>query len=584
MEPTNTPPPKPEEGAAKKGPSKKELAKMQKAAERAEREKKQKEEEEKKLAEIRQKYGHLFGDRPLVEKKAADEAEKRVYTSLADLSESHAGQTVLIRARVQNSRPVGGKLCFLLLRQSTHSLQGIVEVNEDPNVLPREMVKFIAGVPRESIVDVVGVVNKVGEKIESATHQFIEVKVQKFFVISSAVALPIQYEDVSRPQALLNKQREEIEAIEAELNPLLEKLQAEKDEAAKKELETQVNTLQAKKSAAQKFAFVKQDLRLDNRVIDLRTAANQAIFKLQSATCFFFRQALLKHGFVEIHTPKLISAKSEGGANVFTVTYFDRPAYLAQSPQLYKQMAIVADMDRVFEIGPVFRAENSNTPRHLTEFTGLDMEMQIKQHYHEVLDVIEDMFMTIFEGLNTQYKHELVMVSHQFPYEPFQFKKLRLTFPEAVKLVNEANDPEIKMGDFDDFSTPAEKLLGRIVKEKYQTDFFVVDKFPSAVRPFYTMLDAEDARYSNSYDFFMRGQEIISGAQRIHDPNVLESRAKALGIEVDTIKAYLDCFKFGAPPHGGCGVGLERVVQFFLNLDNIRRTSMFPRDPERLTP
>lgn len=225
----------------------------------------------------------------------------------------------------------------------------------------------------------------------------------------------------------MNKQREEIDAIEAELNPLLEKLVAEKDEAAKKELEAQVNTLQAKKSAAQKFAFVKQDLRLDNRVIDLRvrtsrvidtryssdllhqTAANQAIFKLQSATCFLFRQALLKHSFIEIHTPKLISAKSEGGANVFTVTYFDRPAYLAQSPQLYKQMAIVADMERVFEIGPVFRAENSNTPRHLTEFTGLDMEMQIKQHYHEVLDVIEDMFMTIFEGLSTQFKHELAI-------------------------------------------------------------------------------------------------------------------------------------------------------------------------------
>jgi aspartyl-tRNA synthetase len=130
---------------------------------------------------------------------------------------------------------------------------------------------------------------------------------------------------------------------------------------------------------------------------------------LQAATCHFFRHALMKHGFVEIHTPKLISAKSEGGANVFTVTYFDRPAYLAQSPQLYKQMAIVGDLERVFEIGPVFRAENSNTPRHLTEFTGLDLEMQIKQHYHEVLDVIEDMFMTIFEGLSTQYKHELIM-------------------------------------------------------------------------------------------------------------------------------------------------------------------------------
>jgi len=268
---------------------------------------------------------------------------------------------------------------------------------------------------------------------------------------------------------------------------------------------------------------------------------------------------------------------------VFEVKYFKTKAYLAQSPQLYKQMAISGDFERVFEIGPVFRAEQSNTHRHLTEFTGLDLEMAIQQHYHEVTDVMGDLFVYIFEGLETRFKKELEVISQQYPFEPVKYlkKTLRLKFAEGVELIRAAG---CTMGDYDDLTTANERVLGKIVKEKYGTDFFILDQYPAAVRPFYTMGNPEDKRYSNSYDMFIRGEEICSGAQRVHDPKMLEAAAKAHKIDLATIKPYLDSFTFGVPPHGGGGVGLERVVMLFLNIHNVRKSSLFPRDPQRLTP
>jgi len=296
-----------------------------------------------------------------------------------------------------------------------------------------------------------------------------------------------------------------------------------------------------------------------------------------------FRDVLTKQGFTEIHTPKIISAASEGGANVFKVSYFKGSAFLAQSPQLYKQMAIAADFGKVFTVGGVFRAEDSNTHRHLTEFVGLDMEMAFKFHYHEVVDTIGNMFTQIFKGLRDRFQGEISTVNTQYPSEPFKFldPPLRLEFPEAVAMLAEAG---VEMGDEDDLSTPAEKLLGRLVKAKYDTDFFILDKFPLAVRPFYTMPDPNNEKYSNSYDMFMRGEEILSGAQRIHDHNFLIQRAKHHGVELNTIASYIDSFRYGCPPHAGGGIGMERVTMLYLGLDNIRKTSMFPRDPKRITP
>lgn len=323
--------------------------------------------------------------------------------------------------------------------------------------------------------------------------------------------------------------------------------------------------------------------------MDLRTPSNQAIFRMQSGICQLFRDHLNDLGFIEIHTPKLQGAATESGASVFKVKYFDGEAFLAQSPQLAKQMCIAADMNRVYEIAPVFRAENSNTHRHMTEFMGLDLEMAITEHYHEALEVIDSMLKAIFSGLKTNYAKEIEVVRQQFPIDEFVFldKTPIITFKEGIRLLQEAGATEndgSKLKDDADLSTENERLLGKLVKEKYGTDYYILDKFPSAFRPFYSMPDPADPSVVNSYDFMMRGEEILSGAQRIHDPEYLTERIKSLGMNPAELQDYIDAFKLGCPPHAGGGIGLERVLMFFLGLGNIRRASLFPRDPKRLKP
>ncbi|KAL1453742.1 hypothetical protein WDU94_010057 [Cyamophila willieti] len=399
------------------------------------------------------------------------------------------------------------------------------------------MIKFVSQIPKESIVDIHAYVKATPTKVESCTQKDVELSILEVWVVSTAKAqLPLLIEDASRPIT---------------------------DDAG--------------------LSTVNQDTRLDNRVLDLRTPANHAIFKLESGVCQLFRETLAQQGFIEIHTPKIISAASEGGANVFTVSYFKNNAYLAQSPQLYKQMAIAADFDKVYTVGAVFRAEDSNTHRHLTEFVGLDLEMAFKYHYHEVMHTIANTLTQIFKRLKNEFQVEIAAVNVQYPCEEFTFLEppLILEFFTAVDMLKEAG---VDIDYYDDLSTPNEKLLGKIVKAKYSTDFYVLDKYPLAVRPFYTMPDPLNAGYSNSYDMFMRGEEILSGAQRIHDANFLTERAQEHGVELDKIKSYIEAFQYGCPPHAGGGIGMERVVMLFLGLDNIRKTSLFPRDPKRLTP
>jgi len=426
-----------------------------------------------------------------------------------------------------------GKQCFIVVRQRYFTVQGFLAVNEN---VSKQMVKYAANINKESIIDVEGTITPVDQKITSCSQQDVEIQIEKLYVVSkSDPRLPLQIEDASRPET---------------------------DES---------------------LAHVNQDTKLDNRIIDLRTTTNQAIYKLQAAVCRLFREHLNSKGFNEIHTPKIISAASEGGANVFKVSYFKGSAYLAQSPQLYKQMCIAADFDRVYTIGGVFRAEDSNTHRHLTEFVGLDLEMAFKEHYHEVVQTIGDLFIHIFKGLRDEYQTEIETVNKQFPSEPFKFLEpaLVLKFPDAIKMLREAG---VEIADDEDLSTPNEKFLGKLVRAKYDTDFYILDKYPLAVRPFYTMPDPENNMYSNSYDMFMRGEEILSGAQRIHDPEYLTERVKACGVNPEDIKSYIDSFRYGCPPHAGGGIGLERVLMLYLALGNVRKTSMFPRDPKRVTP
>eukprot|EP00123_Amoebidium_parasiticum_P001641 comp12789_c0_seq1/m.7929 comp12789_c0_seq1/g.7929 ORF comp12789_c0_seq1/g.7929 comp12789_c0_seq1/m.7929 type:complete len:592 (-) comp12789_c0_seq1:406-2181(-) len=524
------------EAKADQGPSKKDIRKAEKAAaaEKAKAERQAQLEAQRLEEEKNDVSKDRYGNEKL--NQSASRAG-RTWHRIGDLNANQVGQEVLLRARVHNVRGTG-KQCFMVLRQRFDTLQALCAVDETTSKL---MVKFCSVVNKESLVAVEGILTQAPTPIQACSQKDFELKITKLFVVSAATPqLPFQVEDASVPDS-------ELEKPDSVFKP------------------------------------VYQDVRLDNRVIDLRTPANQAIFRLQGSVCHLFREFLMANGFTEIHTPKIISAASEGGANVFKCSYFKGSAYLAQSPQLYKQMAICGDLERVFEIAPVFRAEDSNTHRHLTEFTGLDMEMEINEHYHEVLDMLDRLFVHIFKGLRDRYSHELEIVSQQFPFEEFKFLEpsLRLNYVDAVKMLNEAG---VEMAPTEDLTTTNEKFLGKLVKAKYDTDFYMLDKFPLCVRPFYTMPDANNPELSNSYDLFMRGEEILSGAQRVHDPDFLIERAKHHNIDLSTIQAYLDAFKYGAPPHGGGGIGLERVLMLYLALGNVRKSSMFPRDPKRLTP
>jgi aspartyl-tRNA synthetase len=368
---------------------------------------------------------------------------------------------------------------------------------------------------------------------------------------------------------------EKVESTATESDPKQSKKDKKKKDKEEKKKE--------EKKDDKKAIVVKMKTRLDNRVLDLRVPATGAIMRLQSAVGQLFREFLYQKGFIEIHTPKLIAGASEGGTNVFKLKYFEQDACLAQSPQLYKQMAIIGDMDRVFEIGPVFRAENSNTPRHLCEFEGLDIEMAIKEHYFEILDVLHELFFFIFEGLNQRFSNELNIVANQYPFEPLKFSKksVRLDFKEGVDLLKQAG---VFQDVNEDLDTINEAMLGKIVKEKYDTDFYILYRYPKKARPFYTMPCPDDENFTNSYDAFIRGEEVLSGSQRVHSYDMLLSKVLEKEIKPDTLKDYLNSFKLGAPAHGGAGIGLERVVKLFTGLKNIKRCVMFPRDPKRLTP
>ncbi|GAA5844452.1 hypothetical protein JCM11251_001667 [Rhodosporidiobolus azoricus] len=460
---------------------------------------------------------------------------------ITEITPEREGETVLIRARLQTSRAQGAKMVFVVLRQQSHTMQGLVLV--EPGVVSKPMVRWVEGIHDESIVLVEGVVAKAKEPIKSCTQHDVELKIKKIHMISEAPAmLPFNMNDALRP-------------VGSEDGP-----------------------------------NVALDTRLDNRVLDLRTITNQSIFKIQSGVGNLFREYLNSQGFVEIHTPKLQGAATESGASVFRVSYFKTIAFLAQSPQLHKQMCIAGDMERVYEIGPVFRAEDSNTHRHLTEFMGLDLEMAFEEHYHETMETIDGMLKHIFAGLQQRFAEEIGVVKKQFPHDDFTWlpDTLVLKHYEAIKLLQEAGvqqgTPPAPIGDYDDMSTSSEKALGKIIKEKYGTDYYIIDKFPLEIRPFYTMPDPENPKLSNSYDFFMRGEEILSGAQRVHDPELLVERIKQAGINPDEMKNYVDAFRLGCPPHAGGGIGLERVVMLFLQINNIRRASLYPRDPKRTQP
>ncbi|MDY6845593.1 MAG: aspartate--tRNA(Asn) ligase [Chloroflexota bacterium] len=325
-----------------------------------------------------------------------------------------------------------------------------------------------------------------------------------------------------------------------------------------------------------------QDFRLDWRYLDLRRDINRLIFEVQTTAEQAMREYWIEHDFIEIHSPKIMGAPSEGGAELFSLPYFETTAYLAQSPQFYKQMAMAAGYERVFEIGPVFRADPSFTSRHMTEFTGVDMEISwIESH--------EDLMASMERWL--AYTHEKVFEKHgdaikdnfdanlTVPSTPFP----RITMAEAHDLLKEIGyklPPEKKF----DLDPGAERAIGAHFKETEGADYVFVTDWPFEARPFYHMIDPNNRNITRSFDLLGNGLEVATGAQREHRYKILKTQALAKGLTLEPIESYLNYFRYGTPPHGGFGFGLNRFLMILLNLSNIREAVYLFRGPTRLSP
>ncbi|KMU86395.1 aspartyl-tRNA synthetase [Coccidioides immitis H538.4] len=464
-----------------------------------------------------------YGDLPFMQSR---DRPRQTLAKFDSITPDMAGQEITFRARLHVVRRMGQKLVFLVFRQQVITLQGVL--TEKKGEISILMIQWAEHIRVGSILKVKGVIRKPEVPVIGTTMHDLEVHIQEIHVI------------VRREEPI------PFSVYEAEL-PAVEE---EKIEGRR--------------------TRVPDRTRLSNRILDLRTDTSQSIFRIQSVISSYFRSTLDSMGFIEIHTPKLQGAATESGASVFS---------------LAKQMAIASDFERVYEIGAVFRAENSNTHRHLTEYTGLDIEMAIEEHYHESLEVIDQVIKKIFEVIYGKHRREVQLIKHQFPSEDLVWldKTPVITFSEGIRMLNESGwrtEDGKELSDLEDISTRDEIRLGELVKEKYHTDYYIMDKFPASARPFYAMPDPNDNRFTNAYDIFVRGQEIVSGGQRIHNPIMLEERMRQMGVDPASMEEYMEGFQWGVPPHAGAGIGLERMLMLILKLGNIRLASMFHRDPK----
>lgn len=321
------------------------------------------------------------------------------------------------------------------------------------------------------------------------------------------------------------------------------------------------------------------DTRLDYRWLDIRNEKNMLIRQIESCLTQGMREFLYKNNFTEIHTPKLIGTASESGSSVFEVKYFDRKAYLAQSPQFYKQMAIAAGLDKVFEVGPVFRAENSNTNRHATEFTGFDLEFSHIDSYEDVMDLEEDLLIAGLSKVKEVYGEKIKEVFDcevTIPKKPFP----RIDLQDLYKELHELYNYSIPEHDIGDTNAETEKLVYKLALEKYNSEFMFITGYAATKRPFYHM--RKDG-VLQGYDLIWRGTEITSGAQREHRYEELLKNAKEKGLGED-VKFYLQFFKYGCPAHGGFGLGLDRLTMLLLGIPSVKETQFIFRGPNRLEP
>jgi len=323
-----------------------------------------------------------------------------------------------------------------------------------------------------------------------------------------------------------------------------------------------------------------QNLLLDWRFLDLRKPENTLIFEVQTVLEHAMREFWMKNEFIEIHSPKLMGTASETGAELFELPYFGQKAYLAQSPQFYKQMAMAAGFEKVFEIGPVFRANSSFTKRHDTEFTSVDVEISWIESHEDVMKLEEQWVTYIIKRLKEKLGmkiKELYDIDIEVPTLPFP----RITLSEGRKILESLGHIIAHKEDLD---PEGERLLSKYFKEKYNNDFMFITEYPSAVRPFYHMRPETDPEVTKSFDLIYKGIEVTTGAQREHRIDILVAQAIEKGYNLDPLNDYLNFFRYGCPPHGGYGFGLTRLIMMILNLESVRQATYLYRGPNRLNP
>lgn len=315
------------------------------------------------------------------------------------------------------------------------------------------------------------------------------------------------------------------------------------------------------------------DTRLDSRFLDLRKANISSIFKIKSRILHTVRDFFYENGFIEINTPKLVASATEGGTELFPITYFEREAFLGQSPQLYKQIMMSSGMDKVFEIGQIFRAEEHDTLRHLNEAISIDMEASFMDD-SDVMKILNKMIKQVIIDVNQNCNNELEKLDYKIPIpeEPFQ----SIAYDEAVDIVN-SKGVEMEWGE--DLSRAGEKALGETIN-----NFYFLTKWPSEIKPFYVMPDEKNPKISQAFDLMYKDLELSSGATRIHQHDLLVEKITEKGLNPDAFKSYLKAFEYGMPPHAGWGVGADRLTMVLTRVNNIRETVLFPRDRHRLTP
>ncbi|MCA1812494.1 MAG: aspartate--tRNA(Asn) ligase [Halobacteriales archaeon] len=426
----------------------------------------------------------------------------------------HAGQRVLIAGWLQDARDQG-KIAFLLVRDRT----GVTQVVAKKQELGDERYKAVTGPNRESVVALRGTVQ--ASKAKAGGYELVLDPPGEFDVLSAAEA-PL-------PLGVVDKVAADLET------------------------------------------------RLDNRFMDVRKPEVQAIFRLRSVLVKAGLDYFTQHGFTQIHTPRIIGASSEGGTELYPVKYFEKDAFLAQSPQLYKQAMMATGLDRVVEVATYFRAEKHNTYRHLNEITAFDAEMAFIDSEEDVMTLLEGAVHHMWKTVAEQCPAELALRNVQLTVPGLPFP--RIPHAHAVERVNATGKVSVKPDD--DLSTEAERVLGELMAAEGHI-FYFITKYPGGIRPFYTYVDADGT--SRSFDLEHKGLEVTSGAQRQHDVDKLEARLREKGLDPKDFESYLKAFRFGMPPHGGFGLGIDRLTMEVLGLDNVREAVLFPRDRTRISP